>query len=158
MAPIGYATLEDLKAYVDTHYTCDDDIYKAFSEIPATHQSVALIRAFEAIEALPLRGRKTDCNQPYAFPRYPDKVVPQCVINAQCADALSRLDKQVKHDLEFVEQLQRKGVKSYKIGPVSETFGEVGSSSLTVGTTSVATVAKTYLQPWLTGGFRYGHL
>lgn len=158
MTLIGYASLEDLKNYVLTHYTCDDDVYKSFFETPATHQSVALTRAFEAIEALPLRGRKTNDNQVTAFPRFPDKSVPQAVVDAQCADAITRLDSQVREDLEFVEQLQRKGVKSYKLGPISETFGDAVQGSAITGITSVSGVAKTYLQPWLSGGFRYGHL
>ena len=158
MALIGYASLEDLRAYVESHYTCDDAMYKTFFESTAAHQSVALTRAFEAIEALPIRGRKTDLKQETAFPRFPDKSVPQAVVNAQCADALTRLDPQVSQDLEFVEQMQRKGVKSYKLGPISESYGDAVQSSATMGTITISGVAKAYLQHWLSGGFRYGHL
>lgn len=160
MAKVGYASVEDFEAYVNSHYCCDDDEWKAFYETDASHHKVALTRAFEAIERLPIRGCKTDCKQSTNFPRYPDKEVPALVIAAQCAEALSRLDKSAQQDLAFVEKLQRKGVKSYKIGPISETFGDASliSSSVSIGTNSVGAVARGYLQNWLAGGYRIGSI
>lgn len=160
MAKVGYASVEDFEAYVNSHYCCDDDEWKAFHETDASHHRVALTRAFEAIERLPIRGCKTDCKQSTNFPRYPDKEVPALVVAAQCAEALSRLDKSAQQDLAFVEKLQRKGVKSYKIGPISETFGDASliSSSVSIGTNSVGAVARGYLQNWLTGGYRIGSI
>ncbi len=160
MTKIGYASVEDFEAYVNSHYCCDDDEWKAFYETDASHHKVALTRAFEAIECLPIRGCKTDCNQSTNFPRYPDKEVPLLVVAAQCAEALSRLDKSAQQDLAFVEKLQRKGVKSYKIGPISETFGDASliSNSISVGTNSVGVVARGYLQNWLAGGYRIGSI
>jgi len=101
----------------------------------------ALRQATKVIDRQPLKGKKTDAEQTLAFPRYPDKEVPQAVIEACCEEALALLERGNSQR----RTLQQEGVQSFSLGNMSETFVQGAGRGL------LSQEAKELLRPWLLG-------
>lgn len=143
-----YATLEQANAYVTSYYSSTDSIRTSWEALSDSDKQVALNRAEQLIDLLPLRGREIVKGK--AFPRKPDEELS--LQRAQIATI--ELAVQTNGNVEIQERLslQKQGVKSYKIGDLSETFKDVnGDASIDLFTLDVVTP---YLRDWLGGGYR----
>jgi len=112
-----------------------------WTEATEAEKEKALRQATKAIDRQPLKGRKTDADQTLAFPRYPDKEVPQAVIEACCEEALALLERGNSQR----RTLQQEGVQSFSLGNMSETFVQGAGRGL------LSQEAKELLRPWLLG-------
>ena len=156
MADIGYVTLEYANEYVATHYLSTDDLRTGWEALSEADKSVLLLRSFEFIETLVYTGHKSDPHQPNAFPRCPDKDVPNGVKAAQVENAVSLSDSSASEDAAFYEKLWQFGVESYSIGNLSEKTSEGAwgrGSSGAVANGIISAKAATLLQPYLRGGY-----
>lgn len=154
MDPIGYVTLEEAETYVSEHYMSTDDLRKQWEALSDDDKSVLLRKSFQTIELLPLTGRKTCCDQPNMFPRWPATEVPQAVKDAQIENAVSLGDSTAAEDDAYYNKLWKYGVASYSIGNLSESIstGTYGVSAQRTGV--VSTIATRLLQPYIGGGYR----
>lgn len=154
MADIGYVDIEWADAYVETHFLSDDDLRLHWEDLDEEDKEVLLRRAFEAIEALPFTGHKTDPAQPNAFPRCPATEVPDAIKAAQVEDAIALSDDSTKEDAAFYEKLWQFGVESYSIGNLSEktSQGAWGRGS-NAANGVVSAKASKLVKPYLAGGY-----
>lgn len=156
---IGYVTLEEADAYVETHYLEVEDARTNWEDLENESKEILLRRSFEAIDNLVLTGRKTFPDQDTSFPRYPSTEVPARVKYAQIENALSLSDASIQEDTAFYSKLKSFGITSYSIGNLSETFGASSAEADSVNTSLtakgiVSTKAQQYLLPYIYGGFR----
>lgn len=143
-----YATLEQAQAYIENYYGSTDPIRASWDALSDDDKQVALNRAEQTIDLLPYRGKP--CEKTKAFPREPDEELS--LQRAQIATI--ELAVQTNGNTEIQERLglQKQGVKSYKIGDLSETFKDVnGDASIDL---FVLDVVTPYLREWLGGGYR----
>ena len=139
-----YATALEANEYVKSYYSSTDPLRGAWGSLSEEDKQVLLNRAEQVIDSLPLKGRPLETGK--AFPREPFRDISmQKAKMATIELALQSLDQ------EAVERgrLQRQGVRSYKLGDLSETFKD--SSSTEDGTLSIV---LPYLGDWLGGGYR----
>lgn len=151
MSVIGYVTLEDADEYVVTHFLSTDDLRISWESLTETDKEVLLRQSLDILESLPFTGRKTNVDQPYAFPRYPLTEIPENVKSSQIEIAVTMSDSSTSSDAAFYEKLWQYGIESYSIGNLSES-----SSSGTWGREIAKVVspkASRLLQPFLTGGY-----
>lgn len=152
---IGYVTVQDADAYISSHYLSTDEVAVSWRALSESDKAVLLTRAFQTIELLPFAGRKTAPGQSCAFPRWPDKTVPDRIKWAQIELALNKSDASSNEDAKYYERLWLYGVESYSIGNLSE---KTSAGSYTIGgaqSTGVTSAeAERLLQPYLGGGYR----
>lgn len=156
MADIGYVSVAYADDYVAKHFLSTDELRKTWENLLEEDKEVLLRRSFEAIESLPFTGHKTEKNQPNAFPRCPEKEVPENVKGAQVENAVTLSDTSATEDAAFYEKLWQFGVESYSIGNLSErtsegAWGRGSGSSLSSGIISAKAIRM--LQPYVTGGY-----
>lgn len=153
-----YSSVELADSYVKSHYTAGSEELSRWDALLEENKKVYLTNAFEAIEALPFRGRKAALGQETAFPRLPyqygntDEGAPKRVINAEIELALWLSDEKKKKTSRKRSQLIADGVKSFSVGDLSESYGEAenGSQKLTAQSCKKA---MELLSPYLSGGF-----
>lgn len=145
---MSYATVEQANAYVKSYYSSTDNIRVLWESLSTEDQQVHLNRAEQLIDLLPLRGREVIKGK--AFPRKPNEELS--LQRAQVATI--ELAVQINGNTEFQERLslQKQGVKSYKLGDLSETFGDTHSDAFV--DQFVYDVVASYLREWLGGGYR----
>lgn len=153
---MSYCTVEQADAYVTGHYLSTDDARVRWDSLASEDKQVLLNRAHDTIDALPITGRKTSVNQPDAFPRCPDKEVPDAVKSAECELALSLSDEAANASLEDYRKMVDYGIQSYSIGNFSETLLSYSKNSIEIKYGLISTQAKQLLTPWLSGGYRIG--
>lgn len=107
-------------------------------------KGAALTMATRAIDRLTLKGQKADPQQTLAFPRHPDKEVPQAVKDACCEEALALMERGNSQR----KKLQDEGIVSVTIGSVSETYAPGAGKRL------LSQEAHELLRPWLLGAVR----
>lgn len=143
-----YATLEQANAYVASYYSSTNNIRIAWDALDDEDKQIALNRAEQLIDLLPFKGKPIDKEK--AFPRHPE---PELSLK-RVQTATIELALQTNGDAETQERLnlRAQGVKSYKIGDLSETFGEsnVDDYMLQFATD----VVFPFLRNWLGGGYR----
>ncbi|MGN1230070.1 MAG: DnaT-like ssDNA-binding protein [Prevotella sp.] len=154
MADIGYVDLAYADEYVALHFLSSDELRTSWEGLNDTDKEVLLRRSFEAIESLTLPGKKSCPDQPNAFPRWPDTVVPEAIKAAQVENAVSLSDSSASEDAAFYTKLWQYGVESYSIGNLSESTstGAWGSGSVTAQGIISAKAAR-LLQPYLNGSY-----
>jgi hypothetical protein len=103
---------------------------------------------------LTFRGRKTDAAQSSAFPRWPSTDVPKQIKDAQIANAIVLADESSQDDVAHYEKLRTYGVKSYRIGNLSETLGSTNEGSALASSGIYSQESMRLLSPWLGGGFK----
>lgn len=153
-----YATIEQADSYIITHYSSKSAARKRWEALSDDEKTVFLINAFEAIEALPFRGRKASLEQTAAFPRLPyqygktDEGAPQRVKFAEIELALWLSDESKRESSEKRAQLIADDVKSFSVGDLSESYGGGSESVQTFSAVSCKKAAE-LLSPYLSGGF-----
>ncbi len=101
----------------------------------------ALKQATKEIDRQPLKGCKAADDQALAFPRYPDKEVPEAVKDACCEIALALLERGNSQR----RKLQQEGVQSFTLGNMSESYAAGAGKGL------LSQEANELLRPWLLG-------
>lgn len=149
---MSYVDVSYADDYVDTHFLSTDPLRLGWEALLDEDKEVLLQRSFDSIEGLPFIGRKLDCKQSTAFPRYPYEEVPEAVKNAQVENAVSLSDSSTTEDAAFYQKLWQYGVESYSIGNLSEktssgTWGKSSGARLGI----VSARATQLLQPYLSG-------
>lgn len=153
---MSYNTVAECDSYATSHYLASDENRKTWEALDELDKQVLLTRAFDVIESLPFTGCKTNNKQLNAFPRYPDKDVPDCVKNAECELALTFSNSADNQDLDNYRRMVTYGIQSYSIGNFSETLLSYQKNSLEIQYGLISDTAKRLLLPWLSGGFRIG--
>ena len=153
---MSYNTVEQADAYIASHYLSSDELAQQWSSLSEDDKQVLRTRAHDTIDGLPITGRKTDVAQPNAFPRYPEKDVPDAVRSAECELALSLSDEEANASLADYRKMVDYGIQSYSIGNFSETLLSYSKNSVEIKYGLISTNAKQLLTPWLSGGYRIG--
>ena len=147
-----YVTIAEADAYIAAHYLPTDPLRVAWESLIDEYKQVLLTRSYDAIEMLPLRGRKASCGQQTAFPRWPDTAVPECVKSAQIENALELGNP--SEEAEEYMRMRQLGVTEYKIGNLSEKLGGGSAdSNLMLSSGIVSFKAMQLLRPFLSGPF-----
>ena len=147
-----YVTIAEANDYIAAHYLSTDPLRESWDSLTDEYKQALLTRAYEAIEMLPLRGRKASCDQQAAFPRWPDTAVPECVKSAQIENALE-LGNPSEEAEEYL-RMRQLGVTEYKIGNLSEKLGGVSvDTNLMLSSGIVSFKAMQLLRPFLSGPF-----
>jgi hypothetical protein len=146
-----YATVEQANAYVTSYYGSTDNIRVLWEALSDADKQVLLNRAEQVIDLLPYRGKPLEHGK--AFPREPNKELS--LQRAQVATI--ELAVQTHGNIESQERLalQKQGVKSYKIGDLSETFADINYDSFV--DQFVLDVVGPYLRDWMGGSYRICH-
>ena len=147
-----YVTIAEADTYITAHYLSTDPLRVAWESLSDEDKQVLLTRSYEAIETLPLRGRKASCGQQGAFPRWPDTAVPECVKSAQIESAIELGNP--SEEVEEYMRMHQLGVTEYKIGNLSEKLGDTSAGvNLMVSSGIVSFKAIQLLRPFLSGPF-----
>lgn len=153
---MSYCTVAQANEYVRNFYVSADEARMRWESLSDADKQILLNQAHSIIDSLPLTGRKTSVDQPDAFPRCPDSVVPEEVQNAECELALALSDEAVNASLDDYRKMVNYGIQSYSIGNFSETLLSYSKNSIEIKYGLISSKAKQLLTPWLTGGFRIG--
>lgn len=153
---MSYATVEDANAYVQSMYLSTDEARLTWEKLSDEDKQVLLNKAFDVIEQLPFTGRKTSEEQPNAFPRCPDTEVPQAVVNAEIALAVTYSDSELLSSIKDYRRMVDYGVSSYSIGNFSESLLTYQKNGLQLRFGLISDEAERLLTPWLSGGYRIG--
>lgn len=144
-----YATVKQASTYIQNYYSSTDSLRIAWEALNSGDQQVLLNRAEQTIDTLPFAGKSVHKNK--AFPRKPDE--EYSMQQAQIATielAVHQLDSEAKDRYN----LQMQGVKSYKIGDLSETFkGAEGTAGYSGIDSYTFSIVFPYLKDWLGGGY-----
>ena len=151
----AYVTITDAQTYLATRLYIDE-----WDEASPAKRTAALAMAQREIDALPLLGVRATTTQTDAFPRcytvradrynglegntidtsvYTDTLVPQCVKDAVCEEALALLKY---GDSERVK-LQEQGVTAASRGDLHETYSP--------RTGLISPIARGLMRPWVQG-------
>lgn len=142
-----YATVEQANAYVQNFYSSADSLRLTWEALSDDDKQISLNRAEQSIDMLPFNGKPEHKDK--AFPRKPNE--EYSLKQAQIATielAVQQLNSEAKERFE----LQSQGVKSYKIGDLSETFGSDAASHSGIDEYTFSIVYP-YLKDWLGGGY-----
>lgn len=145
-----YATVEQANAYVASYYSSTNNIRIAWETLSEEDKQIVLNRAEQVIDLLPFNGKPVDPKQINAFPRYPN---PELSLERVRVAAIE-LALQTNGDTEAQDRLnlRAQGVKSYKIGDLSETFKDTNSEDYLIQ--FALDVINPFLRNWLSGGYR----
>lgn len=145
-----YATVEQANAYVASYYSSTNNIRIAWEALNEEDKQITLNRSEQLIDLLPFNGKPVDPKQVNAFPRYPN---PELSL-ARVRTAAIELALQTNGDTETQDRLnlRAQGVKSYKIGDLSETFNDTNSEDYLIQ--FALDVVNPFLRNWLGGGYR----
>ena len=154
MTNIGYVDLTYADEYVTQHYTSADDLRYNWQSLDDPDKEALLRRSFEAIESVVFSGRKYSPGQPNAFPRWPEKEIPDAIMAAQVENAVALADSSASEDAAFYEKLWQFGVESYSIGNLSEKTSS-GAWGRNLGTSNgiISARAIRLLKPYTSGGY-----
>ena len=147
-----YVTIAEANDYIAAHYLSTDPLRVSWDSLTDEYKQVFLTRSYDAIEMLPLRGRKASCSQQTAFPRWPDTTIPECVKSAQIENALELCNS--SEEVEEYHRMRQLGVTEYKIGNFSEKLGDASAdANLMLSSGIVSFKAMQLLRPFLSGPF-----
>lgn len=145
-----YATVEQANEFISKYYSSRDSLRIAWDALSNEDKQVMLNRAEQSIDLLPYTTRPVYKDK--VFPRHPNP--DMSLVHVQTATielAIHSLDEEFLNRFE----LQRQGVKSYKIGDLSETFGSSQGTESYAGLDSfVYSIVFPYLKDYLGGGYR----
>ena len=150
----GYVTLAEADQIVKDIYTSVSVEYKLWFALKDGDKQALLNRSFYRIESLPFNGYKTQVDQANQFPRNGETEVPDKVKIANVVEAI--VGDQYREDNKKYAMMSARGVSSYTIGNLSETFGSRSASATSVFdnlTNIVSIETLQYLAEWLQGGY-----
>lgn len=144
-----YISLLDANTYIRTHYTAAQAA--VWDSLSNADKDAYLRQGCAKIDSQRLAGKKASLAQKLEFPRaifsaaahryITQKEVPDAVKSAQVEEAFA-LSKGIPKRLE----LQRQGVKSFRLGELSEEY------TGTMNNTLISETSRQLLRPFLAGG------
>lgn len=140
-----YATIAQAKTYIESMYVSTSPLRVLWTSLSDEDQTILLNKAEQIIDSLPLVG--TPLASPKNFPREP--FADTSLLAAQKATievALNSLDEEATYRYTLQEQ----GVKSFRIGDLSETFN---GGYKNAAYRKVYSIVSPILSRWLNGGF-----
>ena len=149
---MGYVTTSEADTYVQSHYLVSDQAHVVWSTLDNTSKDVLLTRSFEKLERLAFTGYKALPDQLNQFPRYGQLAVPQAIKTAQIIEALHLSGAFPGYESQ--QDMRIRGVKSYTIGKLSETFINPGSGIHGNPSDAMCAEAMSLLLPYMSGGYR----
>ena len=143
-----YATIEEVDSYVVTYYGSSDTVRTNWEALLTADKQVMLNKAERAIDLLPFHGEP--CQADKAFPRNPNAAASTTKVKEATIELALRINSSSEAQERY--DLQAQGVKSFKIGDLSETFGD----SMALGGIDKFAYDVVYplLKDWLGGGYR----
>lgn len=144
-----YANIDQANDYISNYYSSSDTLRTAWEALFEEDKQVMLNKAAQTIDLLPFTGRPVHKDK--VFPRYPNPEKSlELVMIANIELALHNLDEEYKSRYD----LQRQGVKSYKLGDLSETFGGGGGPDAYAGVDQYSySIVFPFLKDYLGGGY-----
>lgn len=146
-----YISLADAETYISSNYVSTSKEVQVWATLSAQDKEVYLRRSCKKIDSQRLVGMKAVSSQVLAFPRsmyslnarqYIDQdYVPEAIKYSQVEEAISLILGTPKR-----LELQRQGVKSFRLGDLYEEYQGTSSNTL------ISTTAKQFLRPYLAGG------
>lgn len=146
-----YVTLDEATEYIEKYYGRRDPLRIAWEEQEPRDKVILLRRAFQKINSLPYTGRPLNPKQVLPFPRETGNF--QNVKYAQTEQAMAFIDTVTQQEFDERMHLRRAGVKSYKIGDLSETFVDGNAAGSNANCFGLSERAYNYLSCWLRGGY-----
>lgn len=151
----SYVTLAEAEEYIATHVLSSGEAVLHWIGLDDSDKEILLRNACEAIDALPLVGRKLYCDQLLQFPRWPwfrssSDPIPQRIKAAQIELALWASDTGALAESEHRAGLQRQGVQSFSLGDLSESYAAGGANK---AAPLVCPKASQLLDLYISGGF-----
>lgn len=152
-----YTSIQFADTYISARYALGSATGKRWSSLSDEEKTVFLTSAFDAIEAMPFRGKKVSPHQNNAFPRLPyqygrtEEGAPQRVKYAEVELALWLSDRKKRESSEKRTQLIADGVKSFSVGDLSESYSDSSETTRTFTAVSCKK-AMELLAPYLSGG------
>lgn len=134
----SYVTFEEAMQYIKTYFPEKSHLYTSWLALTVHDQSVALMRSTLALERLMYSGSKATETQTLSFPRkYRGQVqtdVPQDIKYAQIENAVyigctNTESEEALADDAFYKSLRDRGITSYRMGSLSESFGNTAVMS-----------------------------
>lgn len=142
-----YATVTQANAFASAYYSSSNGVRLAWEALSDEDKQVMLNKAEQVIDQLPFQGCDVVIGK--AFPREPNQTLS--LLRAQDATIELALQLNGDNETQMRIRLQNQGVKSYKIGDISETFGSAkvdnAVSSFAYG------VVYPILKDWIGGGY-----
>lgn len=151
---MSYNTVPEADEYVSGHFMSTDTRRTDWEALDESDKQVLLNQSHDIIDSLPLTRVKYDCEQPDAFPRCPDKEVPQAVKYAEVELAVAYADKGSVEDAQHYSRMVQYGITSYSVGNFSESIVDYAKNSPAVKYGLISQKAERLLTPWLSGGYR----
>lgn len=148
---MSYNTVAEATTYIAAHYTSLSAEYLYWTNLSAGDKQVLLTKAFTKIERLPYVGVKLLTTQTTQFPRTGQLVVAQDVKDAEVVEALA--SSGAFPGISGLVDMHRRGVKSYTIGHLSETFVSGGSGMFGNTMDEICSEAAELLLGYLSGGY-----
>lgn len=157
-----YVSVAETTKYIETIYGDDSTVYSYWDDLETSQKEMYLRKSILQIEALPFTGKRKYNGQTLEFPRTNGSVqvtlsgnieseIPTYVKYAQIDNAIAMFNIAENSENKQRINLQKNGVKSFKLGEFSETYGDNASSSLyNVADQEVIS----YLKQWLSGGYK----
>lgn len=154
MSTIGYVDIQFADDYVTTHFVSTDMLRENWENLLEEDKEVLLRLSFENIEKLPFVGKKTDCTQQKAFPRFPSKEIPLDIMYAQVENAVEiGAQSSENSNTQLYQHLRANGIASYSIGDFSETLLD-RSSDIYLSSGILSARAVKLLTAFVAGGYR----
>ncbi len=145
-----YATVEQANEYVQNYYSSVDPIRIQWEALEEADKQVLLNRSEQFIDTLPYSMPALEPGK--AFPKDPDQ--EYSLQQARIATIELTVQK-LNYDSADRYNLMKQGVKSYKIGDLSETFGDSVSALNYAGIDPyLLSIVYPFLKDWLGGGYR----
>lgn len=141
-----YATVVQANEYVQNYYSSGDLVRQAWEDLDDADRLVLLNRAEQTIDQLPISGRSASGDK--AFPQRAELAIPAEVTNATIELAVQSLNAEARERFN----LRRQGVRSYKIGDLSESFSEAPLPGAGIDAYAYSIVYP-FLRKWLGGGY-----
>lgn len=133
----SYIDIDTAQLYFDTRLHTE-----VWDESTFENQNKALVSATRIIDNLNFIGRKTDENQLFKFPRYPDTVIPNNIIYAVCEIALTLLD-----DIDMENEIDALKSIGFNYATLRTNYNGIYPEHIMAGVPSA--IAWRYLQPYL---------
>lgn len=144
----SYITLEEANELIEAYLVDSDVLRVAWEAASNANKTVYLLMSCMQLETLPFNSAKEDSTQVLSFPRTDGDTSKIQIAQALQAASLTNVVQQDETNQRAT--LRASGVKSFKIGNLSETFESGGprSSRPLIFSTSLEV-----LQKYLTGGY-----
>lgn len=146
-----YATVEQTNTYVQNYYSSLDPIRTQWESLEEADKQVLINRAEQFINMLPYSTRALEPNK--VFPREPNGDYSlQQVQLATMELAVQKLSYDSSSGSRY--DLMKQGVKSYKIGDLSETLADNFSALDYAGIDPyLFSIVYPFLKDWIGGGY-----